>query len=251
MRSEKRGVALNSLLAAAAITALKLVVGLTTRSLGILSEAADSGLDLVAAFITLLSVRVSDKPADAEHQYGHGKVENFSAFLETGLLLLTCLWIVWGAVRRLTGQHAVQIEPSPAAFAVLFASMGVDWWRSRKLKKIADKYESQALEADALHFSTDIFSSAIVALGLAMVWAGREWSIPWLVKADPVAALVVSGVIVYVSSRLGRQTIARLWAGPPRGYRNPIIEPARPFNGFIEVGGVRVPRPATRSFAIL
>src|SRR6516165_962443 len=176
MRSEKRGVALNSLLAAAAITALKLVVGLTTRSLGILSEAAHSGLDLVAAFITYLSVRVSDKPADAEHQYGHGKVENFSAFLEMGLLLLTCVGIVWEAVRRLTGHHAVHIDPSLAAFGVLFFSMAVDWWRSRKLRRIADKYSSQALEADALHFSTDIFSTGVVALGLALVWAGRHWN---------------------------------------------------------------------------
>jgi cation diffusion facilitator family transporter len=125
MRSEKRGVALNSLLAAAAITLLKLVVGLSSRSLGILSEAAHSGLDLVAAFITFVSVRVSDKPADAEHQYGHGKVENFSAFIETGLLLLTCIWIVWEALRRLSGHHAVLIEPSLAAFAVLFTSMAV------------------------------------------------------------------------------------------------------------------------------
>src|SRR5215467_3025866 len=164
MRKEKRAVALNSLLSAIAITFLKLIVGLSTSSLGILSEAAHSGLDLVAAFITLLSVRVSDKHADAEHQYGHGKVENFSAFLETGLLLLTCIWIVWEAVRRLTGHHAVQIEPSVAAFAVLFASMAVDWWRSHKLKKIADKYDSKALEADALHFSTDIFSTAVVAV---------------------------------------------------------------------------------------
>src|SRR5215475_4727343 len=156
MRSEKRLVALHSLLSAIAITFLKLIVGLSTRSLGILSEAAHSGLDLVAAFITLLSVRVSDKPADAEHQYGHGKVENFSAFLETGLLLLTCVWIVWEAARRLTG-YPVQIEPSLAAFGVMFASMAVDWWRSGSLKRIAKKYDSQALEADALHFSTDIF----------------------------------------------------------------------------------------------
>src|SRR5262252_7647605 len=123
MRREKRSVALNSLLAAAAITLLKLIVGLSTRSLGILSEAAHSALDLVAAFITLLSVRVSDKPADAEHQYGHGKVENFSAFLETGLLLLACIWIVWEAARRLGGYHPVDIKPSLPAFAVLFASM--------------------------------------------------------------------------------------------------------------------------------
>jgi cation diffusion facilitator family transporter len=251
MRLEKRTVALGSLLAAVAITLLKLIVGVTTQSLGILSEAAHSGLDLVAAFITLLSVRVSDKPADAEHQYGHGKVENFSAFLETGLLLLTCVWIVWEAARRLTGHHAVHIEPSLAAFAVLFTSMAVDWWRSRKLKKIADKYESQALQADALHFSTDIFSSAIVALGLAMVWAGREWSIPWLVKADPVAALVVSGVIVYVSSRLGRQTIDALLDAAPKGYRNRIIDAALAVNGVIEVERVRIRRAGNRYFADL
>src|SRR6516225_10296233 len=159
MRSEKRSVAANSVYAAVGITTLKVVVGITTSSLGILSEAAHSGLDLVAAVITLMSVRISDKPADAEHQYGHGKVENFSAFIETGLLLLTCIWIVWEAGRRLTGHHAVQIDPSLAAFGVLFASMAVDWWRSRRLKRIADKYDSQALQADALHFSTDIFST--------------------------------------------------------------------------------------------
>src|SRR6266851_6982593 len=112
MRAEKRAVAGNSVLAAIAITTLKVVVGVTTGSLGILSEAAHSALDLIAAIITLLSVRVSDKPADADHQYGHGKVENFSAFIETGLLLLTCVWIVWEAVQRLNGHHSTHIEPS-------------------------------------------------------------------------------------------------------------------------------------------
>ncbi len=251
MRSEKRMVALNSLLAAAAITVLKLLVGLTTRSLGILSEAAHSGLDLVAAFITFLSVRVSDKPADAEHQYGHGKVENFSAFLETGLLLLTCIWIVWEAVRRLTGHHSVRIEPSLAAFAVLFASMAVDWWRSRKLKRIAGKYDSQALEADALHFSTDIFSTAIVAVGLALAWAASHWGIPGLGKADPIAALVVSGVIVYVSSRLARQTIDALLDAAPPGYRNRIIDAVLQINGVIEVERVRIRRAGNHYFADL
>jgi cation diffusion facilitator family transporter len=249
MRSEKRTVALNSLLAAAAITLLKLIVGLTTRSLGILSEAAHSGLDLVAAFITFLSVRVSDKPADAEHQYGHGKVENFSAFLETGLLLLTCIGIVWEAIRRLTGHHAVHIEPSITAFAVLLASMVVDWWRSRRLKKIADKYDSQALQADALHFSTDIFSSAIVTLGLGLVWLAGRLGMPGLVKADPVAALVVSGVIVYVSSRLARQTVDALLDAAPAGYRNRIIDAVLKIPGVIEVERVRIRRAGNRYFA--
>src|ERR1700745_684990 len=119
MRAEKRSVAGNSVIAAVAITSLKIFVGITTGSLGILSEAAHSGLDLIAAVITLVSVRLSDKPADADHQYGHEKVENFSAFIETGLLLLTCVVIVYEAIKRLFFHH-VEIEPSIAAFAVMF-----------------------------------------------------------------------------------------------------------------------------------
>src|SRR5260370_10822270 len=251
MRLEKLTLALHSLWAAAAVTVLKLIIGLITRSLGILSEAAHSGLDLVAAFITLLSVRVSDRPADAEHQYGHGKVENFSAFIETGLLLLTCIWIVWESVRRLTGHHAVHIDPSLPAFGVLLASMLVDWWRSRQLKRIADKYDSQALQADALHFSTDIFSSAVVAIGLAAVWAGRQLGIPWLAKADPIAALLVSGIIVYVSSRLARQTVDALLDAAPAGYRARIMDTVLKINGVIGVERVRIPRSGNRYFSDL
>src|SRR5438477_1248319 len=151
MRAEKRAVAGNSVVAAIAITILKIVVGLTTGSLGLLSEAAHSGLDLIAAVITFFSVQVSDKPADADHQYGHGKVENFSAFIETGLLLLTCFWILFEATRRLFFRH-IEIQPSLWAFAVLLLSMMVDFWRSRALGATAMRYDSQALEAAALHF---------------------------------------------------------------------------------------------------
>src|SRR5882757_3778826 len=136
MRREKRTVALNSVIAAVFITIFKVIVGVTTGSLGIISEAAHSAFDLLAAIITLMSVRVSDKPADADHQYGHGKIENFSAFLETGLLLLTCIWIIYEAVKRLFFHH-VDIEPSIYAFLVMFISMAVDFWRSRALGKIA------------------------------------------------------------------------------------------------------------------
>src|SRR5438309_6914750 len=209
MRAEKRKAAGNSLLAALAITGLKIFVGVTSGSLGILSEAAHSGLDLVAATITLFSVRVSDKPADADHQYGHGKFENFSAFIETGLLLATCLIIVYEAIRRLFFHH-VEIEPSLAAFLTLFFSMAVDFWRSRALGTIAAKYDSQALQADALHFSTDIWSSGVVALGLALVVIGRRTHTQWLIDADPIAALFVAGVIVFVSSRLARRTVDAL-----------------------------------------
>jgi len=250
MRAEKRAVAGNSVLAAIAITALKIVVGVTTGSLGILSEAAHSGLDLIAAIITFFSVRVSDKPADVDHQYGHGKVENFSAFLETGLLLLTCVWIVYEAVRRLFYHH-VEIEPSAAAFAVLFISMAVDWWRSRALGRIANKYDSQALEADALHFSTDIWSSGMVVLGLLLVLLGRIFGIAWLRNADPVAALFVAGVVTWVSWRLARKTIDALLDAAPSGIRNKIIAAVSGVEGLLEVDRVRIRRAGNRYFADL
>jgi cation diffusion facilitator family transporter len=248
MRGEKKGVAQNSVYAAIAITLLKTIVGVTTGSLGILSEAAHSALDLVAAIVTLMSVRVSDKPADAEHQYGHGKIENFSAFIETGLLLLTCVWIVYEAVRRLF-FHDVHIEPSIWAFLVMGASIVVDAWRSRRLKHIATRYDSQALMADALHFSTDIWSSGVVVVGLVLVVLGHRWSQPWLVKADPVAALVVASIVVYVSWRLARQTIDALLDAAPAGVRKSIIEEVRAVNGVLEVDRVRIRKGGSSYFA--
>ncbi len=248
MRAEKRAVAGNSVLAAFAITTLKIAVGVTTGSLGILSEAAHSGLDLIAALVTFFSVRVSDKPADADHQYGHGKVENFSAFIETGLLLLTCIWIISEAVKRLFFQ-SVEIEPSVAAFLVMLLSIVVDAWRSRSLGRIAVKYDSQALEADALHFSTDIWSSSVVILGLVVVQIGRTYHVTWLSKADPVAALFVAGVVVSVSWRLARRTVDALLDAAPAGMRNQILERIQNIDGVLEVGRARIRRAGNRYFA--
>jgi cation diffusion facilitator family transporter len=248
MQAEKRSVAGNSVLVAIAITTLKIVVGITTGSLGILSEAAHSGLDLIAAIITFFSVRVSDKPADADHQYGHGKVENFSAFIETGLLLLTCVWIIYEAIKRLFFRH-VEIEPSAWAFAVMGLSIGVDLWRSRALGRIAEKYDSQALEADALHFSTDVWSSSVVILGLLLVMMGRALHVDWLRDADPVAALVVAGIVVHVSWRLARKTIDALLDAAPAGVRSKIIDAVRRVQGVIEVDRVRIRRAGNRYFA--
>lgn len=250
MQHEKRRVALNSVYAAAFITLAKIAVGASTHSLGILSEAAHSALDFLAAVVTLFSVRVSDRPADAEHQYGHGKVENFSAFLETGLLLLTCIWIVYEAIKRLL-FHDVHIAPTPWAFLVMFASMIIDWWRSGRLRRIADKYQSQALEADALHFSTDVWSSAVVILGLALVSIGKRQSIPWLEKADPIAALIVAGVVVHVSWRLARQTIDALLDAAPAGVRAALIDSVNNVDGVLEVGRVRIRRAGNKYFADL
>jgi cation diffusion facilitator family transporter len=250
MRAEKRNAAGNSVLAAIVITVLKMVVGFSTGSLGILSEAAHSGLDLIASLLTFFSVGVSDKPADADHQYGHGKIENFSAFVETGLLLLTCAWIVYEAGTRLFFRH-IEIEPSPAAFAVMLFSMGIDWWRSRALGRIANKYESQALEADALHFSTDIWSAGVVILGLVLVLLGRAYHLEWLRDADPVAALFVAGVVVSVSWRLARRTVDALLDAAPPGVRSQIYDAVSHVDGVLEVDRVRIRRAGNRYFADL
>jgi cation diffusion facilitator family transporter len=250
MRAEKRTAAGNSVLAAVIITGLKIAVGFTTGSLGILSEAAHSALDLIAAVITFFSVGVSDKPADADHQYGHGKIESFSAFLETGLLLLTCAWVIYEAMLRLFYRH-VEIEPSLAAFLVMGFSMVVDWWRSRALGRIARKYDSQALEADALHFSTDIWSGAVVILGLVLVLLGRTYRVAWLRDADPVAALFVAGVVISVSWRLARRTVDALLDAAPKGVRSQIYDAISHIDGVLEIDRIRIRRAGNRYFADL
>lgn len=246
-QAEKRWVAGTSILAALLVTSLKVAVGLGTQSLGILSEALHSGLDLVAAVVTFVSIRVSDKPADAEHQYGHQKVENFSAFLETGLLLITSVWIVTEAVRRLL-FHRVEIEPTVWAFAVMLLSVAVDWGRSRALLRVAAKYQSQALEADALHFSTDVWSSLVVILGLLLVWAGRVYGVPELRVADPLAAIVVSGIVANISLQLGKRTLDALLDAAPAGVRARLADEVRSVEGVVGSDRIRVRRAGNRYF---
>jgi cation diffusion facilitator family transporter len=236
---EKQSVALSSLLAAALLTVLKIAVGVMTGSLGILSEAAHSGLDLVAAAVTLFSVRVSGKPADSSHPFGHGKVEHLSAFIETALLLVTCAWIIVEAVRRLFFRE-VHVEPSLWAFGVMFISITVDTFRSRALFRVARKYNSQALEADALHFSTDVYSSSVVILGLVLVYIAEQRNISWLRDADPVAALVVAGIIVYISLRLGKRTVDALVDAAPEGAAGRIADAVSRVPGVVHHDRIRV-----------
>src|SRR6202163_4062350 len=159
--TEKKRAALLSVGSALLLVSLKTFLVLRTGSLGVLSEALHSGLDLIAAIITFLSVRVSDEPADERHPYGHGKFENFSAFVETGLLLLTALYILSTPFDRLF-FHSVHIQPSITAIVILFFALGIDLTRSRALSNVAKKFSSEALEADALHFSTDVWSTTVV-----------------------------------------------------------------------------------------
>src|SRR5262249_47569616 len=158
----------------------------TTGSLGVLSEALHSGLDLIAAIITFLSLRVADQPADERHPYGHGKFENFSAFVETGLLALTALYVIYEAFVRLFFR-SVHIQPSMTAIFVLLVALMIDVTRARALSRAAQKYSSEALEADALHFSTDVWSTVVVIAGIILVWVGEAWNLPWLIYADALA----------------------------------------------------------------
>jgi cation diffusion facilitator family transporter len=202
MVKEKNRVAFISVLAAIFLTGFKLIVGLVTGSLGILSEALHSGLDLVAAIITLFAVKVSDKPADKEHQYGHGKVENLSALIETLLLFITCFWIIYEAMHRLISGKT-EIEVTAWSYIVVVSSIIIDFSRSRALSRVAKKYNSQALEADALHFSTDIWSSTVVLLGLICANFGFFF-------ADSIAALVVAMIVIFVCYKLGKRSIDML-----------------------------------------
>jgi cation diffusion facilitator family transporter len=206
---QKVRVALTSVVAAVGLTATKSVVGWQTGSLGILSEALHSGLDLVAALITFFAVRVADRPADQDHHYGHWKIENLSALVETGLLLVTCLWIINESLERLFWKQ-VEIEPSWIAFAVMAGSIVVDVSRSRALARVAVASGSQALEADALHFQTDVWGSLTVIVGLAGVWIGQRWGISWLFLADALAAILVAAIVLVMSGRLGKRSVDAL-----------------------------------------
>lgn len=244
---EKRSAAFLSVGSALLLVSLKTFLVIRTGSLGVLSEALHSGLDLIAALITFLSVRVSDEPADERHPYGHGKFENFSAFVETGLLLLTALFIIYEGFNRLFFK-TVHIQPSTTAILILLVALGIDLTRARALKHVADKYASEALEADALHFSTDVWSTIVVIAGVGLVWAGETWNLPWLSYADAIAGLAVAAVIIWVGSQLGKRTLDALLDVAPKGLQQEIARAISHMDGVLEVERVRVRRAGNRHF---
>jgi cation diffusion facilitator family transporter len=219
---EKGFAAAWSVSSAVFLTVIKIVIGIWTGSLGILAEAAHSGLDLAAALITFFAVRVSDRPADQEHLYGHGKVENLSALAETILLLVTCVWIIYEAIHRLFFE-SVAVDPNIWAFVTMGVSIVVNYFNSSLLGRTAKKYKSQALEADALHFSTDIWSSMVVLIGLGVVWFGEQIGQKSVfVRADAIAAFIVALIVIWIGAQLGSRTIDALLDRAPRGLADQI-----------------------------
>lgn len=236
MRNIKETVALTSIAASAAMTLGKGVVGMLTGSLAIVSEAAHSLIDLAATVMTYFAVRVSGKPADEEHHYGHGKVESVTALVETGLLFVLSALVIWEAGKRLFDGGGHVIEVTRWAFLVITASIVIDFFRARVLYRVASETTSEALEADALHFGSDMWSSIAVLSGLIGVALGYPW-------ADSAAAIIVALVICVAGWRLGRRTIETLTDTAPAGAAGKVTEIVGSTPGVVAVERVRV-RPA-------
>jgi len=257
----KRSAAFLSVAGAGIVTVLKLITGLLTGSLGMLSEAAHSGIDLIAAVITLFSVQAADRPADEDHNYGHGKIESLSAFLETLIMLGSCIWIVTEALHRILFRQHLELNASIWPFSVLLFSMAVDFTRSRALAKIAREHRSDALAADSVHFATDMWASFAVIIGLAASFAGVRYHIPALEYADPIAALAVAGIILRVSWRLARQTMDALLDATPTTdptddrtvtkdeLRNNLMHDLNAIPGVLSVDRLRTRRSGANYFA--
>ncbi|HEY7296892.1 MAG TPA: cation-efflux pump [Xanthobacteraceae bacterium] len=232
----KQRVALSSIAASAALTIAKAVVGTATGSLAILSEAGHSLLDLAATVATFFALRVSGKPADQEHHYGHGKVESVYALAETAFLFLLSGVVIWEAAHRLAGGEAHAVEATIWAFGVIVVSVITDFFRARILYRVASQTSSEALEADALHFASDMWSSVAVLIGLAAVAWGHQW-------ADSAAAIIVAVFICVAGWRLGRRTIDTLTDTAPAGIAERVSAIAAGIPGVVAVVRVRV-RPA-------
>ena len=246
---EKQSAAGTSVAAALGLTSAKLAAGILTGSLGILAEAMHSGLDLVAAIITYIAIRIANRPADRTHLYGHGKIENLSALFEAGLLVVTCLWIGYEAIHRLLSASS-HVNVTWWSFAVIIVSIVVDISRSRLLRRTAEKHHSQALEADAIHFETDIWSSAVVLLGLVCVSIAQlkpEWN--WLHSADAIAALMVAAIILTVTGKLTLRSIQALLDAAPEGLEQKIRDTAMTVPGIADCHQVRMRYVGARLFA--
>jgi cation diffusion facilitator family transporter len=232
MQDVKERVALTSMAASAGLTVAKAIVGVMTGSLAILSEAGHSLIDFIATVMTYFAVRISGKPADEEHHYGHGKVESISALAETALLFVLSGVVIWEAVRRLLLHEGHAVEATLTAFAVIMASVVVDFFRARALLKVAKATSSEALEADALHFSSDMYSSIAVFVGLGGVALGLPW-------ADAAAAVVVAAFVLLAGWRLGRRNIETLTDTAPPGAAETISNAASGVTGVVSVERVR------------
>jgi len=227
-------------IAAILLVSTKLTVGLWTNSLGILSEAMHSGIDLIAAVMTLFAVRWGDKPPDLDHQYGHEKIESMSSLAETLLLFITCAWIVYQALERLFVVN-VEVDITYIAILLMVMSIVIDFTRSRALMKVAKQYKSQALEADAIHFSTDLLSSVVVLIGIIFTMAGFK-------SFDAIAALGVAVITAVIGWRLLKRSMHTLLDGAPKDVSKDIMGMIESTPGVMKIGRVRMRESGPKVF---
>lgn len=239
----KERVALTSIFASAGIAAAKFAAGLLSGSLALMSEAGHAVVDTAATVMTYAAIRTANKPADEDHQYGHGKFESLSALAETILLFVLATVVVMRAWARLTTGGS-EFEPTLFAFGVIAVSIAVDAQRIRLLRKTAKETGSQALAADALHFASDLVGSVLVLLGLIAASFGFRYG-------DPIAALGVAGFIAIAGWRLGKQTIDTLLDRAPEGLDAQIRDIAESMPGVIEVRDLRLRHGGTHLFGDL
>lgn len=232
----KRRAALASIAASASMAAAKLVAGLLSGSLALLSDAGHAGLDTTATLLTYFAVRVADKPADEEHHYGHAKVEAVAALAETGFLLALSVVVLIEAVRRLWSGVGLTLHADWLAFSVLAVSILVDFVRWRSLGRIALRTHSHALAADALHFASDFVSSILVLIGLVVTRFG-------FLQGDALAALGVAAFIALAGGRLGQRTVDALLDAAPKGVAQKVRRLVESTPGVVGVDSLRL-RPS-------
>ena len=235
LHAKKESAALASIGASAAITLGKLVAGLMSGSLALMSEAGHAAVDTGATILTWLAVRAANKPADDEHHYGHGKYESLAALVETGLLFALTAFVVIEATHRLLASNT-SVEPKAIAFIVLVASIVIDAVRWVSLSRIAKETRSDALAADALHFSSDLVASVLVLIGLTLTYFGYP-------QADSYAAFGVAAFVAIAGYRLGRRTVDALLDTAPEGVADRLREAVEAVPGVVRVDFLRL-RPA-------
>src|SRR6266446_4155829 len=227
----KSRVAAISIFASAGMAAAKFAVGLAIGSLALISEALHSSVDVVATVITWLVVRVSDQPADEEHHYGHGKFESVSALFVIALLYVLAGGILVESYSRLR-EGAPPPTISAIPFVVLVIDIAVNFWRARALQRTARETKSQALAADALHFTSDVLGSVAVIIGLALSGLGYAWG-------DAAAAVAVAVMIALLGLRLARSTVETLVDRAPEGASEKAAAAIRSVPGVVDIERLR------------
>jgi cation diffusion facilitator family transporter len=231
----KQRAALASVFASAALSLAKLAAGLLSGSLALISEGAHNVLDTGSSALTFFAVREADKPADEEHPFGHAKIEAVAALVQTGFLAVLSVAVAFEAVRRMGGE-APKVDANALALGVVLVSVAVDFVRWRALSKVARETKSDALAADALHYSSDLVSSLLVLIGLAATRFG-------FVHADALAAIGVAVFIAIASFRLGRHTIDALVDTAPKGLADRLRRAIEAVPGVASIDTIRL-RPS-------